>query len=59
MLLPNCRHVARYRLKPPVTFYIILFYINDRSRSVLLIWFYVFACIGVSFCTVFIFFVSS
>ena len=37
------------RFKPPV-----IFYITDRSKAVLLIWFYVFACFqcfGVSFCT--------
>ena len=32
--------------------------ITDRFKAVLLIWFSVFACFGVSFCTVFIFCVS-
>ena len=40
-------------LKPPVTFYI-----SGRSKAVLLVWFSVFACFGVIFCTVFTFFVS-
>ena len=31
----------------------VIFYITDRSKAVLLIWFSVFACFGVSFCTVF------
>ena len=39
--------------KPPV-----IFHITDRSDVVLLIWFSVFACFGVSFCTVFSFCVS-
>ena len=38
------------RLKTPVVFYII-----DRSKAVLLIWYSVFACFCVSFCTVFSF----
>ena len=36
------------RLKPPL-----VFYITDCSKAGLLIWFPVFACFGVSFCTVF------
>ena len=36
------------RLKSPV-----IFYITVRSKAVLLIWFSVFACFGVSSCTVF------
>ena len=39
--------------KPPV-----MFYITDRSNAVLQIWFYVFACFDVRFCTVFTFCVS-
>ena len=35
-----------------------MFYITDRSKAVLLIWFSVFACFSVSFCTVFTFCVS-
>ena len=30
---------------------LVIFYITDRSKAVLLIWFSVFACFGVSFCT--------
>ena len=41
------------RFKPPV-----IFYITDRSKAVLLIWFSVLASFGVSFCTVFTFYVS-
>ena len=42
------------RFKPPV-----IFYITDRSKAVLLILFSVFACFGVIFSTVIIFFVST
>ena len=41
------------RFKPPV-----IFYITDCSKAVLLIWFSVFACFRVLFCTVFTFCVS-
>ena len=34
-----------------------IYYITDRSKAVLLIWFSVFDCFGVSFCTVFTYFV--
>ena len=30
-----------------------MFYTADRSKAVLLVWFSVFACFGVSFCAVF------
>ena len=36
--------------KPPV-----ILYITERSKAILLIWLSVFACFGVSFCTVFTF----
>ena len=37
----------------------VIFYITDHSKAVLLIWFFVVAYFGVSFCTVFTFYVSS
>ena len=49
----RARLVPFNRFKHPV-----MFYITDRSKAVLLIWFSVFACFGVSFCTVFTFYVS-
>ena len=33
----------------------VIFYITDPSKALLLIWFSVFDCFGVSFCTVFSF----
>ena len=36
----------------------VIFYITDRYKAVLLIWFSVFACFGVGFSTVFTFCVS-
>ena len=41
------------QVKPPV-----IFHITDHSEAVLLIWFSVLACFGISFCTVFTFCVS-
>ena len=45
--------VKSIEAQPPV-----IFYITDHSKAVLLIWFSVLACFGVSYCTVFTFFVS-
>ena len=41
------------QIKSPV-----IFYVTGRSKAVLLIWLFMFTCFGVSFCTVFTFYVS-